>query len=58
MSVLEVSLDAPTDYISIVGDFGSDAPVMYAYDSSGSLLMLCGVLGTPTLTRNLHRLHR
>jgi PEP-CTERM motif-containing protein len=39
---LELIFDAPTSYVSIVGDFGNDAPAMLAYDSDGSLIAGCG----------------
>jgi hypothetical protein len=39
---LELSFDAPTNYVSIVGDFGNDAPAVLAYGSDGSLITACG----------------
>jgi hypothetical protein len=39
---LELTFNAPTDYVSIVGDFGNDAPGMLAYRSDGSLIAGCG----------------
>jgi hypothetical protein len=40
-SVLEVSFDAPTNYVQIVGNLGSDLPGLLAYSSDGSLLAAC-----------------
>jgi hypothetical protein len=44
-SVLEVTFDAPTNYVQIVGDFGPDGPglepILFAYASDGSVISGC-----------------
>jgi hypothetical protein len=44
-SVLELNFDAPTNFVSLVGYFGMDAPGMIAYASDGTLLGGCGTTG-------------
>ena len=45
-SVLEVTFDAPTNYVQIVGDFDPDGPglepILFAYASDGSVISGCG----------------
>lgn len=40
-SLLELTFDSPTDYVQIVGDWGSDAPGLRAYDINGNLVSSC-----------------
>jgi hypothetical protein len=47
-SVLEVTFDAPTNFVSLVGHFGMDAPLLMAYASDGTRISTCG----PGVVRN------
>jgi PEP-CTERM motif-containing protein len=49
-SLLEVSFDAPTDYVQMVGTWLSDAPAMRAYGSDGSLITSCNWVNTADCT--------
>jgi hypothetical protein len=40
-SVLQVSFDAPTNYVQIVGNYGSDPPGLFAFSSDGTLVASC-----------------
>ena len=45
VNALELLFTNPTDAVSMLLTYGSDAPIMYAYDTSGALIETCSGYG-------------